>query len=200
MRHTQVRGILIPEPENYSDCITLQRSDYCRWTGNSRPSVLKMWLKRWRLPAYGYMYYYRLCQHRGILYPYFRLRLEKYVRKYGLQIPLDARIGYGLYLGHGLGIIVNGTAVIGNNVNLSQFTTIGSVKGTAGTIGDNCYIGPQVCLVEDVTIGHNAIIGAGAVVVKDIPAESTAAGVPAKVIKENTANKPAFQYTDIPSL
>lgn len=70
-------------------------------------------------------------------------------------------------------------------MNLSQFTTIGSNEGKAAVIGDNVYIGPGVCIVEDVKIGSNVCIGAGAVVTKDIPSGSTAAGVPAKVIGVN---------------
>ena len=89
--------------------------------------------------------------------------------KYGIQIPRDTKIGYGLYIGHGVSIVVNPKTVIGNNVNISQCTTIGSNKGTPATIGDNVYIGPGVCIVEDVHIGCNSLIGAGAVVVNDVP-------------------------------
>lgn len=102
--------------------------------------------------------------------------------KYGIQIPSTTKIGYGFYIGHGIGIIINGKTVIGNNCNVSQFLSIGSNKGTPAVIGDNVYIGPNVCLVENVHIGNNATIGAGAVVTKDIPENATAAGVPAKVI------------------
>ncbi|WP_220450672.1 hypothetical protein [Megamonas funiformis] len=59
------------------------------------------------------------------------------------------KIGYGLYIGHGGPVIINPTAVIGNNVNLSQFTTIGSNEGKAAIIGDNVYIGPQVVLLQN---------------------------------------------------
>lgn len=99
-----------------------------------------------------------------------------------IQIHRKTTIGYGLYIGHNGPIVVNPTAVIGDNVNLSQFTTIGAIDGDAAVIGDNVYIGPGCSLVENVHIGDNVTIGAGSVVVKDIPANATAAGNYAKVI------------------
>lgn len=60
--------------------------------------------------------------------------------------------------------------------------------GTAATIGDNVWIGPNVCIVEDVHIGNNSSVGAGAVVVKDVPDGATVAGVPAKVISMKPQN------------
>lgn len=99
-----------------------------------------------------------------------------------IQISPKTKIGYGLYIGHGGPIVVNPTAIIGNNVNLSQYTTIGSNHNKAATIGDFTYIGPNVCIVEDVKIGSNVTIGAGSVVTKDIPDNATAVGNYAKVI------------------
>ena len=72
--------------------------------------------------------------------------------------------------------------MIGDNCNLSQFTTIGSNEGAAAVIGDNVYVGPSVCIVENVHIGSNVTIGAGSVVTKDIPDNATAAGNYAKVL------------------
>lgn len=120
------------------------------------------------------------------LYMIAKLKHYRLSRLYGIQIPPSVKIGYGFYIGHGMGIVINRGTKIGNNCNISQFLNIGSNKGTPATIGDNVYIGPSVCIVEDVKIGDNATIGAGAVVTRDIPAGTTAAGVPAKVISDRS--------------
>ncbi len=104
-------------------------------------------------------------------------------------IPRECDIGYGLYIGHGGPVVINPTARIGNNCNLSQFDTIGSNYGKAATIGDNVYIGPNVCIVEDVEIGNNVTIGAGSVVIKNIPENATAVGNYAKVINYDNPGK-----------
>lgn len=109
--------------------------------------------------------------------------------KIRIQIPREVRVGYGLYIGHGGPIIVNPTAIIGDNCNLSQFTTIGSNEGQAAIIGDNTYIGPNVCIVENVRIGNKVTIGAGSVVTKDIPDNATAVGNYAKVINYNNPGR-----------
>ena len=175
--------IAIPIPTKYSDCITLISSDYYRYAG-TKASFLKMYFKSLMHPSFALNFWLRLSSYKGWGHPYCRFRLSQIANKYGLQIYPGTKIGYGLYIGHGFGTIINPTAVIGNNVNLSQFTTIGSNEGESAVIGDNVYIGPSVCVVENITIGSNATIGAGAVVVKDVPKNSTVAGVPAKVISE----------------
>ena len=102
-----------------------------------------------------------------------------------LQIPKEAKIGYGFYIGHNGPIIISQTAVIGNNVNVGPFTVIGSNDGKAANIGNNVYIGPNVNIVENVQIGNNVTIGAGSVVIKDIPDNATAVGNYAKVVNYN---------------
>lgn len=103
-------------------------------------------------------------------------------RKYGIDILYQTQIGYGLYIGHSGPLVVNATAKLGNNVNLSQYSTIGAIDGPAACIGDNVYIGPQVCIIEQVNIGNNVTIGAGSIVTKDIPDDATAAGNIARIL------------------
>ena len=133
--------------------------------------------------GFVYTVFLRLVSVKSPLKPILWLVYHHLSSKYGIQISLHTPIGPGLYIGHGVGIAINQSANIGEGVTLSQFITIGSNKGKAATIGDNVYIEPSVCLVEDVKIGHDAVIGAGAVVTKDIPPYGIAVGVPAKVIK-----------------
>ena len=135
--------------------------------------------------TFRFQYTFRLCHEKGIwkllgLFLWGINRTKRYI-----QLPRTTQVGYGLYIGHGGPIIINPTTKIGNNVNLSQFTTIGSNKNTAAIIGDNTYIGPNVCIVENVKIGSNVTIGAGSVVTKDIPDNATAVGNYAKVINYN---------------
>ena len=132
---------------------------------------------------------FRLCHEKGLLKFLGKVLWIINRSKKRIQIPNSTQIGYGLYIGHGGPIVVNPTSVIGDNCNLSQFTTIGSNRGKAAVIGNNVYIGPNVCIVEDVNIGDNVTIGAGSVVTKDIPANATAAGNYARVLNYNNPGR-----------
>jgi len=138
---------------------------------------------------FSFSFWLRLSSSKNIFYPLALLMRKKYERKFGLQIPKQTKIGYGFYLGHGIGIVINPRTVIGNNCNLSQFTSIGTNDGKAAIIGDNVYIGPSVCIVGNVCIGNNVTIGAGSVVTKDIPDNATVAGVPAKILNYDNPGK-----------
>lgn len=106
-----------------------------------------------------------------------------------IQIPIGTKIGYGFYIAHDGYIMINKNAVIGNNCNISQFCTVGSTTEFAPTIGDNCYIGPNSCIIGNVVVGNDACIGAGSIVVKNIPGNCTAAGNYAKVISNNNSER-----------
>lgn len=169
---------------NIKKAFSYIKSDYYRYYGKY-DALLKIIIKAifGTNHCFRYLFWLRLSAHVHVgAIRYFH---HRYSIKYNIQIPSKTRIGYGFYIGHGVGIVINGDTTIGNNVNISQFLTIGTNHRTPAVIGDNVYIGPGVCIVEDVNIGSNVTIGAGSVVTRDIPCDTTAAGVPAKVIGKN---------------
>lgn len=88
---------------------------------------------------------------------------------WGIELPRDAKIGPGLYIGHFGGITISSGAVIGRNCNISQGITIGFSGKGVPTIGDNVYIAPGARVFGKIAIGNNVKIGANTVVHKDIP-------------------------------
>ncbi|MCF7220954.1 serine O-acetyltransferase [Marilutibacter chinensis] len=170
-----------PEGKPEHDVITLIRSDLFRHAGRTSASALFHHLLCNR--SFRYCFWLRACRSPWTIVRVIAKLMHRYLsNKYGIQIPARTRIGPGLYIGHHMGIIVNWTATIGSNCNIGQFTTIGSNHDNAARIGDRVYIGPGTSIVEGVTIGDNATIGAGSIVVKDVPADATVAGNPARVI------------------
>lgn len=156
------------------------KSDMFRYTGKTDfLTFLKLYCDR----TFRWQVAFRLCNSHGIskVIGYFLWIINR-TRTTFIQISMKTKIGYGLYIGHGGPVICNKTAVIGDNCNLSPFTTIGSNEWHAAHIGNNVYIGPGCSIVEDVTIGDNVTIGAGSVVTKDIPKNATAAGDYARVL------------------
>ena len=113
--------------------------------------------------------------------------------KTGIEIHPGATIGDGLFIDHGMGIVIGETAVIGNNCTIYHGVTLGGrghVKGAKRhpTIGDNVLIGAGAKILGPVTIGSGSSIGANAVILHDVPENSTVVGVPGKIVKiENKA-------------
>lgn len=173
--------IVVPIPENYHDCICLLKSDYYRVYGRTG-TIREIYTLALKEPSFMFLFWHRLSQVKGWLWLYAKWRHRRLMFKYGLMIASSTKIGYGFFIGHPQGVVINHTAVIGNNVNISQFFTIGANETCAAVIGDNVYVGPHVCLVENVHIGSNATIGAGSIVTKDVKADAVVAGNPAREI------------------
>lgn len=105
----------------------------------------------------------------------------------GIEIHPGATIGKGLFIDHGSGVVIGETTVIGDNCTIYQGVTLGGTGKQTGkrhpTLGNNVMIGAGAKLLGNFTIGDNTKIAAGAVVLSDVPENSTAVGIPAKVVR-----------------
>jgi putative colanic acid biosynthesis acetyltransferase WcaB len=107
----------------------------------------------------------------------------------GVELPWKLRVGVGLRLHHGQALVVNDRAIIGNNCLLRHSTTIGvgatsiDYSGAAPVIGDNVDVGSNVVILGSIYVGDGAVIGAGSVVLNDVPAGAVVVGNPARVLR-----------------
>lgn len=105
----------------------------------------------------------------------------------GVDIHPAAKIGAGVFIDHGSGVVIGETAVIGNNVTIYQQVTLGGTGKEIGkrhpTIEDNVMIAAGAKVLGPITIGEGSKIGAGSVVLKDVPPHSTVVGIPGRIIK-----------------
>lgn len=129
----------------------------------------------------------------SFLYWYHRLKLEFMGFKYGFQIPYYTEIGYGFYIGHFGTIVINGSAILGNNINVSPGVTIGMTnrgmnKGVP-TIGDDVWIGTNAVIVGKIKIGNNVMIAPNSFVNFNVPNNSIVIGNPGQIHKKENATK-----------
>ena len=110
-------------------------------------------------------------------------------RKYGIDIHPGAQIAGGVFIDHGVGVVIGETTIIGSNVLLYQGVTLGGTGKETGkrhpTIEDNVMISSGAKVLGNITVGHDSKIGAGSVVIRDVPPHSTVVGVPGRVVKQN---------------
>lgn len=127
--------------------------------------------------------------YRHKLYFLARWISQRAVRKTGIEIHPAATIGKRLFIDHGTGVVIGETAVIGDDVTLYQGVTLGGTGKDTGkrhpTIGNGVMVGSGAKVLGPFKVGDNSMIAAGAVVLKEIPPNCTAVGVPAQVVKQN---------------
>jgi serine O-acetyltransferase len=107
----------------------------------------------------------------------------------GIEIHPNARIGRGFFIDHGMGVVIGETAVVGDNCTIYQGVTLGGTSLSRGkrhpTLGNNVTVGVGAAVLGAITIGDNAKIGGGSVVVRDVPPNATAVGVPARIVMKD---------------
>jgi len=104
----------------------------------------------------------------------------------GIEIHPAAKLGRRLFIDHGQGVVIGETAVVGDEVTLYQGVTLGGTGKERGkrhpTLCDRVFVGNNANILGDITIGENSRVGAGSVVLQDVPPNSTVVGVPAHII------------------
>ncbi|MFZ5627363.1 MAG: serine O-acetyltransferase [Bacillota bacterium] len=120
----------------------------------------------------------------------------------GIEIHPGAKIGQGLFIDHGMGVVIGETAEIGDNVTIYQGVTLGGTGKEKGkrhpTIGNNVVISAGAKVLGSFTVGDNSKIGAGAVVVKPVPPNCTVVGVPGRVVIREGQRVDDLQHDQIP--
>jgi len=120
-----------------------------------------------------------------------------------IDIHPAAQIGRRVFIDHGVGVVIGETTIIGDDVIIYQQVTLGGVSLSSGkrhpTIESNVVIGAGSKILGNITVGKNSKVGANSVVVKDVPPNSTAIGIPARVIKRGFDKTP-FSHNKIPDI
>ncbi|MDD3220567.1 MAG: serine O-acetyltransferase [Lachnospiraceae bacterium] len=153
----------------------------------------------WEVMLYPYFWALRSYRKAHKLYEkghYFRARRisQKATRKTGIEIHPGAQIGRGLFIDHGTGVVIGETTIIGDNVTLYQGVTLGGTGKETGkrhpTLCDNVMVSAGAKLLGSFTVGENSKIGAGSVVLEEVPPNCTVVGVPGRIVKKNCVRIP----------
>lgn len=121
---------------------------------------------------------------------FFMARLISQISRFftGIEIHPGAKIGKGLFIDHGMGVVIGETAEVGDNVTIYHGVTLGGTGKDKGkrhpTVGNNVIIGSGAKILGPILIGNNSKVGANAVVLKDVPENRTAVGAPARIVGE----------------
>ena len=147
-------------------------------------------------PSFKAILRYRLAHRLYRKKHYFLARWisQRTARRTGIEIHPGATIGKGLFIDHGIGVVIGETTIIGDNVTLYQGVTLGGTGKEKGkrhpTIGNNVMISAGAKVLGSFTIGENSKIGAGSVVLSEVPANSTVVGVPGRIVKRDNIKIP----------
>lgn len=147
--------------------------------------------------------HYRLAHKLYVNKHYFWARWvsQRAVRKTGIEIHPGATIGKGLFIDHGSGVIIGETAILGDNITLYQGVTLGGTGKELGkrhpTLEDNVMVSAGAKVIGSFTIGKNSKIGAGSVVIEEVPPNCTVVGVPGRIVRRGDSKIPREELDQV---
>ena len=154
-------------------------------------------------PSFKVMLHYRIAHKLYLKKHYFLARWvsQRGVRKTGIEIHPGATIGKGLFIDHGSGVIIGETAILGDNITLYQGVTLGGTGKEQGkrhpTLEDNVMVSAGAKVIGSFTIGKNSKIGAGSVVIEEVPPNCTVVGVPGRIVRMGDQKVPSADLDQI---
>ena len=168
-----------------------------------RDPAIKSNLEVFLYPSFRVILRYRLAHKLYLKKHYFLARWisQRAARKTGIEIHPGATIGKGLFIDHGSGVIIGETTVIGDNVTLYQGVTLGGTGKEHGkrhpTLEDNVMVSAGAKILGSFTIGENSKIGAGSVVLEEVPPNCTVVGVPGRIVRMDNKKIPRSDLDQI---
>jgi serine O-acetyltransferase len=176
---------------SFTELKRLLKADLFRYDG--KVSAKSFWRHFLFTPGYKYTVWMRTCGYLKVqgwakwtLYPLVKYILLRCRYKYGIVIPEYTVVGPGLFINRFGGIYVNGDAIIGSNVNFTHGIMLGQQNRgpLAGSpiVGDRVFIAAGAKIIGRVKLGDGSVVGANAVVTKDVPENAVVGGIPAKVL------------------
>ena len=168
-----------------------------------RDPAIKSNMEVFLYPSFKAILRYRVAHKLYLKKHYFLARWvsQRAVRKTGIEIQPGATIGRGLFIDHGSGVIIGETAELGDNVTLYQGVTLGGTGKEQGkrhpTLKDNVMVSAGAKVLGSFTIGENSKIGAGSVVLKEVPPNCTVVGVPGRIVKMGDQKIPRLDMDQI---
>ena len=168
-----------------------------------RDPAIKSNMEVFLYPSFKVILNYRIA-HKLYLKKHFfwaRWISQRAARKTGIEIHPGATIGKGLFIDHGSGVIIGETTIIGDNVTLYQGVTLGGTGKEQGkrhpTLKDNVMVSAGAKVIGSFTIGENSKIGAGSVVLEEVPPNCTVVGVPGRIVKMDNKKVPRSDMDQI---
>lgn len=155
-------------------------------------------------PGLQALFFHRFAHWLYVLGIPFIPRLISHIARFftGIEIHPGAQIGEGVFIDHGMGVVIGETAIIGNYALIYQGVTLGGTGKESGkrhpTLGENVVVGAGAKVLGNILIGNNVRIGAGSVVLRDVPSDCTVVGIPGRIVYRSGVRVNPLEHGQLP--